>query len=55
LDLIEPEDKALLLMKYSDNIQISDMLKTFNIKESALKMRLKRAKSKVFKVYKTLN
>jgi RNA polymerase sigma-70 factor (ECF subfamily) len=54
-ELVEPEDKALLLMKYRDNIQISDMLKTFNIKESALKMRLKRAKSKIYKIYKTLN
>lgn len=54
LELIEPADKALLLMKYSDNILIADILKNIDINESALKMRLKRAKARLKKIYEKL-
>jgi RNA polymerase sigma-70 factor (ECF subfamily) len=51
LDLIHPEEKALLLMKYSDNLSIIQIAKALRITESATKMRLKRAKARVLYLY----
>ncbi|QLE00719.1 RNA polymerase sigma factor [Galbibacter sp. BG1] len=51
LSLIEPADKALLLMKYQDDISIKEMQLLLEIGESAIKMRLKRARFKLIKVY----
>ncbi|MDP3314432.1 RNA polymerase sigma factor [Lutibacter sp.] len=52
LDLISPEDKMILLLKYQDDISIKELSKILQIGESAVKMRLKRAKASVVKVYK---
>ncbi len=46
LNLIGPEDKAILLMKYQDNIPIKEIMTTFDISESAVKMRLARARQR---------
>ncbi|MFD0862951.1 RNA polymerase sigma factor [Sungkyunkwania multivorans] len=54
LDLIEPADKALLLLKYQDDISIKDIQLLLNVNESAVKMRLKRAKIKLVKVHQKL-
>jgi len=43
LELIHPEEKVLLLMKYQDNLPIKHIAKTLRISEDAVKMRLKRA------------
>jgi RNA polymerase sigma factor (sigma-70 family) len=51
LELVEPADKALLLMKYQDGILVKDIQNIFDINESAVKMRLKRARIRVIKVY----
>jgi len=51
LELISPEDKSLLLLKYKEDISIHDLSKLLEVGESAVKMRLKRAKAKVIKVY----
>lgn len=51
LELIHPEEKALLFMKYRDNLtmkQIGDLLR---ISEDAAKMRLKRARARVLYFY----
>jgi RNA polymerase sigma factor (sigma-70 family) len=53
MELIHPEEKALLLMKYQDNIPIKLIMSTFRITESAAKMRIKRAKARVMYLYKT--
>ncbi len=55
LDLIEPNDKMILLMKYQDDFSIKEIEQALEIGKSAVKMRLKRAREKVIKVYKDLN
>jgi len=47
LDLISPEDKTLLLLKYQDEVSIRELSELMQISESAIKMRLKRAKARV--------
>ena len=54
LNLIHPEEKALLLMKYQDNIPIKLIQSTFRISESAAKMRIKRARARVIHLYNKL-
>ncbi|MBN1924441.1 MAG: RNA polymerase sigma factor [Prolixibacteraceae bacterium] len=51
-DLIHPEEKALLLMKYQDNLSIKQIAGSLRISEDAAKMRLKRARSRVVFLYK---
>ena len=51
LELIEPDEKMILLLKYQDDISIKELSSTMQIGESAIKMRLKRAKAKLIKVY----
>jgi RNA polymerase sigma-70 factor (ECF subfamily) len=50
-ELIHPEEKVLLLMKYQDNLSIKHIAKTLRISEDAVKMRLKRARSRVIYLY----
>ena len=52
LDKIPVGDKAVLLMKYQDDMQIKDMAVTLSKTESAIKMKIKRAKEKALKVYR---
>nr|WP_299383872.1 RNA polymerase sigma factor [Allomuricauda sp.] len=54
LELIPPEDKSILLLKYQDGVSIKDLVSLMDIGESAVKMRLKRAKEKLMEIYKTL-
>lgn len=51
LEMIHPEEKALLLMKYKDNIPIRQIAEAIRITESAAKMRIKRAKTRVIYLY----
>jgi len=52
MELIHPEEKVLLLMKYQDNLPIKNIAKTLRISEDAVKMRLKRARTRVIYMYK---
>ena len=55
LDRINPDEKALLLMKYQDEIPIKGgITEITNLSEGAVKMRLKRARQKVVKLSKEL-
>lgn len=54
LDIIDEADRALLIMKYQDNLMIKDIAVILEITESAVKMRLKRAKEKFEKIYKEI-
>lgn len=54
LDLVSPEDKTLLLLKYQDDVSIKELQESLGLSASAIKMRLNRAKSKVVKIYETL-
>jgi len=51
LELISPEEKMILLLKYQDYLSIKELKDVFGIRESAVKMRLKRAKEKLINVY----
>lgn len=46
LDAIPVGDKAVLLMKYQDDMQIKEIAQVLDKTESAIKMKLKRAKAK---------
>ncbi len=54
LDAIPPGDKAVLLMKYQDGMQIREIAEAIDKTESAIKMQLKRAKAKARQAYKRL-
>ena len=51
LEKISPEEKMILLLKYQDYLSIKELVEIFDIGESAIKMRLKRAKEKLVNVY----
>lgn len=51
LKIIPPEDKSLLLLKYKEELSIQELAKLLEVGESAVKMRLKRAKTRVIKIY----
>jgi len=54
LELIPPEEKSLLLLKYQDSVSIKELEGILEIGSSAVKMRLKRAKARVIETYNTL-
>jgi RNA polymerase sigma-70 factor (ECF subfamily) len=51
MEMVDPNDKVILLMKYQDDMSIKELSQVLEIGESAVKMRLKRAKEKIVKVY----
>lgn len=51
LEHLNPDEKSILMMKYQDEFSIRDIAYMSNITESAVKMRLKRAKDKLRKHY----
>ena len=51
LDLVDPEDKKILLLKYQDDISIKELTSILDVGESAVKMRLTRAKSRIVEAY----
>ncbi len=51
LEQVSEDDKAILLMKYQDDMSIKEIADIMGVTESAIKMRLKRAKEKVKKLY----
>lgn len=54
MKIIDPNDKMILLMKYQDDLSIKEISEVLEIGESAVKMRLKRAKEKVVNTYNEL-
>ena len=54
LNQIDPDDKMILLMKYQDDFSIADIQKGLDLGESAVKMRLKRAKQRLINIYNSL-
>ncbi len=54
LKIIDPSDKMVLLMKYQDDMTIKEMQEVLELGESAIKMRIKRAKEKVINAYNKL-
>ena len=54
LEIIAPEDKMILLLKYQDDFSIKSIMTILEITESAVKMRLKRAKARIIEAYNNL-
>lgn len=52
MQMIDPNDKMILLMKYQDDMSIKEISTMLDLGESAIKMRLKRAKEKVVQICK---
>lgn len=51
LDLIQPDEKMILLLKYQDQLTIKEIAEALDLGESAVKMRLKRSKDKLVHTY----
>ncbi len=53
LEEMIPEEKLLLLLKYKEKQSITDISLSMGLTESAIKMRLKRAKERLNKLYES--
>ena len=51
LDRLNPEDKAILMLKYQDDISVKELADAQEVSESAIKMRVKRARAKAVELY----
>ncbi|MCK8481186.1 RNA polymerase sigma factor [Psychroserpens algicola] len=51
LELVSPDEKMILLLKYQDNLSIKEIESVLGVGQSAVKMRIKRAKDKLLTVY----
>lgn len=54
LQLISPPERAILLLKYQDDLSIKEISTLYSIGESAVKMRLNRSKLNLIELYKSL-
>ncbi len=54
LELIDVNDKVILLLKYQDDMSVKEIQEVLGIGESAVKMRIKRAKERVLITYNNL-
>jgi len=54
LQMLNPTDRMMLLLKYQDDISIKEIASTTALSESAVKMRLSRAKMNLVKFYNDL-
>ncbi len=52
LNQISPDEKMILLLKYQDSLSVKELETVLGIGESAVKMRLKRAKERLINAYK---
>ena len=55
LEEISSEEKMILLLKYQDGFSIKEIQDVLDLGQSAVKMRIKRAKDKLVEVYENLN
>jgi RNA polymerase sigma factor (sigma-70 family) len=54
LDIMHAEERAMLLMKYQDDLPVKQIAKSLRLTEGAVKMRIKRAKARLAYLYKKL-
>jgi len=54
LDIMHAEERAMLLMKYQDDLQIREIAVSMRLTEGATKMRIKRAKARLVYLYNKL-
>jgi RNA polymerase sigma-70 factor (ECF subfamily) len=55
LAALEPGDRAMLLMKYQDELSVKDIMETLELSESAVKMRMLRARERALAMYHQLH
>ena len=55
LQQIDAKDKAILMMKYQDEMSVKEIQELLKIGQIAVKMRLKRAKSRLIEKYRTIS
>ena len=54
LERIPTEDRKILLLKYQDDVSITELETLMEIGKSAVKMRLKRARARIIEVYRKI-
>lgn len=54
IEMVDPEDKAILLLRYQDGVDEKDLLLLLNIDETALKAKLRKAKARIIEMYNEL-
>ncbi|WP_234733773.1 RNA polymerase sigma factor [Tellurirhabdus bombi] len=54
LDTISPDKLTLLRLKYEDDLDSKEIAQLYNLKNSTVKMRLKRTRDQLFDSYRTL-
>jgi len=54
LEKLSPDERMILLMKYQDDMSIREIGDVLNKTESAIKMKIKRAKHKAYEFYKEM-
>jgi RNA polymerase sigma factor (sigma-70 family) len=54
LSKLEAGDRALLLMKYQDDLSVKEIMEVLGLGESAVKMRVLRARERAFELYQQL-
>jgi RNA polymerase sigma factor (sigma-70 family) len=52
MDMLHTEEKALLLMKYQDDLSIKQISEALRLSEGAVKMRIKRSKARLLYLHK---
>lgn len=55
MDVLHPHDKAVLLMKYMDDMSIKEICGVMEKTESAIKMKIKRAKQRFRESFVKIN
>lgn len=54
MQYLSPEDKSILLLKYQDELAMNEIMTLLNIDESALNIRLRKAKAGIIEIYNSL-
>lgn len=54
LDIMHTEERAMLLMKYKDELSVKEIAESLRLTEGAVKMRVKRAKARLVYLYRKL-
>jgi RNA polymerase sigma factor (sigma-70 family) len=54
-EILEPNEKIVLMMRYQDGMSIRDISEALNIGESAIKMRLKRSRDRLAEILEDLD
>ncbi|MBM3421122.1 MAG: hypothetical protein FJY11_08305 [Bacteroidetes bacterium] len=54
MDIMHAEERAMLLMKYKDELSVRQIAASLRLTEGAVKMRIKRAKARLVYLYRKL-